>query len=368
MAVNRDAARLLLAGAVVVLLLWIGYQARHALLPFGLALALAYIIGPSVELLARRLPRSLALLIVLLSILTVVGLGLRILLPVLAAQVAELGARLPALLAAAEGQLQELGLWWDSLGLPEEVRRNLEASAGDAVRAVANALEGAAVGVVLGLLQVAAFLFALLIVPVWVFYLLRDRPALSRYIARVSGTRRPDVRAVIGVADRVVGGWLRAQFTLMVAVGAMTTVAMYVLGSIAAPPLAAFALVLGVIAGVTNLLPIIGPFIGAIPAVVIALATDPITVIWVIVAYTVIQQFESLVLVPNLVGGALALHPTVLIVALLVGGTLFGLLGAILAAPTVAFARAIYRYTDSRLRGLSPSEAYLASDPMRDPA
>lgn len=364
---TRDRARTFLALALTAVVLTLVVIANGALTPFIIGIALAYILAGPVEILARRLPRWLALVIVLVGFLLVLGLTVRFLIPAIAGQLATFAERLPQLLGAAQVQLDRAGLWYGELGLPDDVRRTIESSIQDALHELAGAVQDALVTVAMGILRALGFLFGLVVIPFWVFYLLRDRPKIQAYIRRRSGDRRDDMASVMRIAERVLGGWVRAQVVLMITVGIATMIGTFALGSFVSPTLRQFALVLGVIAAITELVPVIGPIIGAIPAVLLALTDNPVSALWVILLYVVIQQVENAVLVPKIVGDALQLHPVVLIVALVVGGAVFGLAGAILAAPTVAFIRSLYRYVDSRLRGVDPSEALAISDPAHDP-
>jgi predicted PurR-regulated permease PerM len=119
----------------------------------------------------------------------------------------------------------------------------------------------------------------------------------------------------------------------------------------------AFTLVLALIAGVLEWFPIIGPIIAAVPAILIGISISPAAAIAAALLYIAIQQLENNLLVPKILGDAVELHPAVLIVALVVGGALFGIGGAILAAPIVAAGRDLYRYAFQRLADAPPAEA-----------
>ena len=129
-------------------------------------------------------------------------------------------------------------------------------------------------------------------------------------------------------------------------VGVATFGGLVLLGTIVDPRFLQFAVFLAVIAGFLELLPIIGPIISMIPTLLIALTTrDPvIAVIGVVVLYLLVQQLENNVLVPIIQGDAVELHPSLVIFALIIGGSIAGLLGAILAIPITAAAMQVYRY------------------------
>jgi predicted PurR-regulated permease PerM len=118
-----------------------------------------------------------------------------------------------------------------------------------------------------------------------------------------------------------------------------------------------FAVLLAVVAGFLELLPIIGPIIASIPALLVALTISPQAVLAVAVLYIVVQQVENNVLVPKIQGDAIELHPSIVIFALIIGGAIAGLLGAIFSLPATAAGRNVYRYLFRRLGGEAPEQA-----------
>jgi predicted PurR-regulated permease PerM len=214
--------------------------------------------------------------------------------------------------------------------------------------------------VVGGIAGIVGSIVGYIIIPVWVFYLIKDRPALSAAAERsMPAEWRPDFRAVSGLILRVFRQWLRGQVFLGLTVGAATFVGLLLLSSTVDPVFGRFAILLSVVAGVLELLPIIGPIIAAIPAVLLALTGGIDAAIAAVVLYTVIQQLENNLLVPKIQGDAVELHPSAVMLALVMGGAIAGLLGAILALPITAAARDVFRYLFHRLDEppSSPSEA-----------
>jgi predicted PurR-regulated permease PerM len=151
----------------------------------------------------------------------------------------------------------------------------------------------------------------------------------------------------------VFGQWVRAQFVLGLTVGIATFIGLTILSVLVDPIFGRYALLLSVIAGVLELVPIIGPIIAAIPAVLLAATAGPGVMVAALVLYTLIQQIENNFLVPKIQGDAVELHPAVVMFAIIVGGSLAGLLGAILALPMTAAFRDVVRYL---FRRLSPDE------------
>ncbi|HEV8546999.1 MAG TPA: AI-2E family transporter [Candidatus Limnocylindrales bacterium] len=343
---------LTIAGAGV--LLGVFYLGRSAVGPFVVGLVLAYLLDPPVERMARiGIPRWISVLLVY-AVVVIVGVQALIVtlrplgdelatfireFPTFTAQVADIYAHLdlpPALRNAVDGWLATLGEGVGGLN-PADL-----------------------LPVVGGIAGIVGSIVGYIIIPVWVFYLIKDRPALSAAAERsMPAEWRPDFRAVSGLILRVFGQWLRGQVFLGITVGAATFVGLLLLSQTVDPVFGRFAILLSVVAGILELLPIIGPIIAAIPAVLLALTGGIDAAIAAVVLYTVIQQIENNLLVPKIQGDAVELHPSAVMIALVMGGAIAGLLGAILALPITAAARDVFRYLFHRLDEppTSPAEA-----------
>ncbi len=130
------------------------------------------------------------------------------------------------------------------------------------------------------------------------------------------------------------GAWVRGELILMFVVGLMTYIGLSLLR-------VEYALPLAIIAGLLEAVPVVGPIISSVPAILVALVTNPISAIGVVLLYIVIQQLENNILVPEIMEAAVGVSPLLVILALLIGASLFGIAGAILAVPTVAIAQVI---------------------------
>ena len=341
-------ALLAVAAAILGVVLYAG---REALGPFIVGLLLVYLFAPPVERLARLgLPRSLAILLVYTAaVLLVVG-GLNLTLRPLVDQARLFASDLPGLVERLRDELERIGGIYQGLELPAGIREAVDEwlaklAAGDI---------GFDPVVLLPVLRATtgflATAFAFLIVPVWAFYLLKDRPSLVRaFQASVPVEWRPDVDAVIAIVGRVFGSWIRGQVFLGLAVGVATFVGLLILGAVVDPIFSRFAVLLAVIAGLLELLPIIGPIIAAVPAILLAATAGVEAAGVALLLYVGIQQLENNLLVPKIQGEATDLHPSAVMLALVIGGAVGGLLGAILALPIAAAARDISRHLFHRL-------------------
>jgi predicted PurR-regulated permease PerM len=354
-------ALLIFAAIVVGVVLYMG---RHALTPFIVGALLIYILDPAVDFLARRrlagrrLPRGLAVLIVYVITFFVVVEGLTLLLSPLIRQILDFVRDLPQLLAALDDVAAQLREIYGTLDLPPAIRDFVDRFLADIGRGAGDFGLGSLVPIARTLLGTAAGFFGFLIIPIWAFYILRDRVRLAaQFDAALPPTWRPDVWAVVTIIERVVGRWIRAQIVLGFIVGIATYAGLLLLGWFVDPRFLQFAVLLAVIAGLLELLPIIGPIIAMIPTLLVALTTaEPLlALVSVVVLYTAVQQLENAVLVPKIQGEAVELHPSVVIFALIIGGAIAGLPGAIFAIPLTAAARNVYRYLFRRLSEEDPA-------------
>jgi predicted PurR-regulated permease PerM len=169
---------------------------------------------------------------------------------------------------------------------------------------------------------------------------------------------RADFWHVWSIVNAVLANYVRGQLILGLAVGLAAGIGLTALGLFGFP--IPYVLTLSIIAGITELIPIIGPIIGSIPAVLIAFSISPAAGVAVLILYIVIQQLENNFLVPRIVGESIGIHPAVLSVILIAMGQVFGIVGVILSAPVAAISRDLFVYIYQRLSGATPAAARLA--------
>lgn len=350
--------RVALVISAVVVIGVVLYLGRHALTPFIIGALLVYLLDPAVGFISRirigsqTIPRGLAVLIVYLVVVVIVVQGLRLLLGPLVSQLIDYVRDLPALIATLQSTLDSLAATYRDLDFPESVRAFIDGALADLGKGAGGIDFGSLLPIARTIAGTAASFFGFLIIPIWAFYILRDRVRLTDQLAAsLPPAWRDEVWGVLSIIERVFGRWIRAQLLLGLIVGAATYGGLLLLGWFVDPRFLQFAVFLAVIAGILELLPIIGPIISMFPTLLVALTTsDPVLgVISVLILYLAVQQLENAVLVPKIQGDAVQLHPSIVIFALIVGGSIAGLLGAILAIPITAAARDVYRYLFRRL-------------------
>ncbi len=335
-------AVLIVAAIGTAMILW---MARDAVRPFVVGLLIVYLLDPPVRFLSNRgVPRPLAILLVYVAVVLVVIEFLNLTLAPLVGEIQRFLADLPQLISQFEAQLARLREIYAGLNLPDGVREWVDGLIAGIGEGGAGVDPGIVVPVISGAGNIVGAIFGYILLPVWAFYLLKDRLQLTKAFDRsLPPAWRPDVWATIRLVERVFGQWIRGQILLGVTVGIATFAGLMLLNQFN-PIFGQYAVLLSVIAGVLELLPIIGPIIAAVPAVLLAATAGIEPVIAALVLYTLIQQIENNVLVPKIQGDATELHPAAVMFALVIGGALAGLLGAILALPVTAALRDMVRY------------------------
>ena len=359
-----DIARLALVGSTIAIIIVLIITASGVLTPFIVGLVLAYVLTPVVNRLNRWLPRWAAILLVYAVGIGVVSVLLVLIVPPLISQV----IRLASAITQPEGltQLADEGLRWYRENVPASLQAPIEQfllqrvlpTLQDNLTSIAASIGSFILRRIVQLFSALSFIVSFLAVPVWLFYVLNDarrfRASLNR---QLSYRARPDFWNVWRIVDRGLSAYLRGQLTLGVIVGVASGTGLAILDLIPGIEID-YILLLAIWAGIAELVPMIGALLGAIPATAVALFVGgPLSALAVLILFTVIQFVENNYLVPRVIGESTGVHPAILIVALVIFGNQFGLIGVFLTAPALAIARDLYQYTYRRLRGDSPGEA-----------
>ncbi len=187
-------------------------------------------------------------------------------------------------------------------------------------------------------LNIFSNIVGIVLVPIYTFYFLKDTSFFRRKILlSVPKTSRNELRSIFKDINKLLNNFIRGQLLVAAMVGVISIVVLFILK-------VEFALIIGAIAGLGNVIPYFGPIIGAIPAVIIAFLDEPIKALWVSIAFFGIQQVESAILQPKIVGDSVGLHPVFVIIALLIGGELFGIAGLLFSVPIAASIKIVLKH------------------------
>lgn len=349
--------RRILVTAALVGLAYLAYSARGVMFPFLFALVLAYLLLPPVRFIEGLLPfrqrrpnlaRVLAVgLVYLLFTAAVVVLAVTIF-PMAFRQASRFVEQMPTMFEQARGVVES---WTAELtaSMPPEIRQQLDEAEARIGATLLAAGQEAVVRTVVVVTQTFSVLLGLAVIPVWLFHILKDQArAKAFFFGLFPASIQPDVAAIVRIVDRTLAAYIRAQLFLGLIVGVLTGVGLALLG-------VPFALVLGIIAGVTELIPILGPIIGSTVAVVVTLASAPDKVLAALVLCIGVQQIENNVLVPRVQGDAVQLHPAAIMLLLVGAAEVAGFLGLLLVVPLAAVCRDVYLYLYRRFS--TPPEA-----------
>lgn len=180
------------------------------------------------------------------------------------------------------------------------------------------------------LLGIFSHLVGLVLIPIFSFYFLKDGDYFKKKIIfLLPKCCREECVAIAKDIDILISKFIRGQLLVAAIVGICSTLALLLIG-------VDFAFLIGAVAGIFNVIPYFGPIFGAVPAVALALLDSPSKALWVIIAFTAIQQIESAILSPKIVGDSVGLHPITVILALLIGNEWLGIVGMLFAVPIAA--------------------------------
>lgn len=222
----------------------------------------------------------------------------------------------------------------NSARVPENIRLLIEDSlSGAAAYAVGLVRSG-----INGVLSFATQIIELVVVPVLAYYFLKDWPILKDSVVNLfPHSAQPRAISIIEEMAVVVSNYIRGQVLISIIMGLMVFSGMYFLK-------VDYPLVLGLLATLTETIPVLGPIIGAIPALLLAISTSSVLATQVAIFYIIIHQIENHIVVPNIMGHTIALHPILIIISLLIGGQLYGIAGMILAVPVAALLKVLLRH------------------------
>ncbi len=330
MADLRDSPRQLIKTiaivAVAVVIVWALYLARHALLLIYISVLLAIGFGPLIRFIERwqmgsrrrhRPPRWLAILLFYIVIVSVLLALALLVVPAIVQQAADFSARLPALVQQGEQWLIAHHLLTRHISLSELVAQ--APSATDTVSTVASAVSSV-IGGIVGLVTII----------ILTFYLLVESETLFGSVVRLFP--RQDRRRVADASRRISGkvsAWLVGHLILAAVMGGAAAVGLFLMG-------VPFFYVVAVVAAVGELVPIVGPIVAGVTAVAVAATASLKLALVALVYFLVLHQIESNVLVPKVMERQVGVSPVTVLVALLIGGSLAGIIGAILAIPSAA--------------------------------
>jgi predicted PurR-regulated permease PerM len=347
---------------LLLVLAWIlASAAAHVVFLFVVAALVALLLDPLVRGLQRvRLPRGLSVALVYLSFAVALGLVILAVTTAVVGQTKTAANRFNAYFTkthgsagqtSADSDVDRLQHWLNTHRLKSVkvqarghrlVRQIRQRDVGKYTHKIVTFVEGAAI-------SIGKTLFSVVLLFVISVYMLLDLQRLGRTVNR-RFPPRPGERPLLMSIEQALASYVRGQAALSLIIGTSAGVGLWALAALGLLPHGQqYALLFGAWVAVTEIIPYLGPWLGSLPAVVYALVVHPISALWVVLLFLAIFQIEGHIVVPNVMGNALRLHPLLVIFGLAAGFELYGLPGALIALPLLAVGRAIWEFFADRI-------------------
>ncbi len=329
---------------IVVLFFYVMYRIRIAVIPLIIAAGIAYLLAPFVDWMQKKMKRGWAIFIAYLIFTGFFFVLFFFGIPMIIDQFQVFVVKFPSyienltelingfisnsvIVGNIEGLLGREFLLIDTDGISNYIISTFSLSSTDLIQ-----------NITIFTRSIINVLIALILGPVLGIYILKDAGRLRNiFIRALPGRFRRQASDIINRINNVGGRYIRGQILVSIIVGILCTLVLFLLK-------VDFAVLLGFIAGVFNLIPFLGPVIGAIPAALAALFVSPLTALLVILLFTGIQQLDNYVISPNIMRYQVGVHPAIIIFILIAAGAAFGFLGLLIAVPTAAVVQAIMKY------------------------
>jgi predicted PurR-regulated permease PerM len=336
----------------VLALYAVAQAAGIVLLLFIVAGVIALILNPVVELVQRtRVPRTLAVIAVYLALFTMLPvLGFALAGPI-SDQATSFADDVPGLVDDASATLDDVQAFFDDKGINVQIKGQTDSALASLQHSIVSG-SGEIVAVTGELLRrLVELSFYLILIVVLSVYMLIYAPRIGALVRSVmppgDGTREDDFPTRV---QHAVAGYVRGQLLFSAVMGTSAGVALWVFGVLGIfADGRTYAPAFGVFFGLMELVPYVGPVLGALPPVLVALVQDPLMALWVALLFVGLQQLEGHVVAPNVFGHTLRLNPLLVIFALLLGGEAYGLVGALVALPIAAIVRETVVYLHRHL-------------------
>lgn len=312
----------------------------NVILPIILAVIVYYLLRPLLRMLERiKIPRIWGILIIFLALIGLITLLVFLVFPFLKAQSTKLVAEFPGYFIQLFNSLDTFLRTSIVSDYYSQIETQVNTILKDLPAEIGEFIQSTVTGIATGLSSLVgmltSFILAIVTVPFIVFYLLKDGENLPKYVMKLFPPRmRDDLQSVFHNIDKQISSYIQGQILVSICIGFMIFIGFSIIGM-------DYALLLGVIASVTSVVPYLGPVIAITPAAIIALVTSPLMLVKLAVVWTIVQLVEGKFISPQIMGKSLHVHPITIIFVLITAGSLFGVPGVILGIPGYAILKVI---------------------------
>jgi len=300
---------------------------------FSFALMLAYFFDPLYRyLIHKKIPKVLAIIIVFGIIIALLILIIFFLIPSVINQLNVLYKEIPNFIENYQNLILSIKPQLSKFINPADVEILLKENLSELQKGVL----GFSQSIIIYLSNiVSSITFGIVIIPLILFYLMRDLVIFKEnlYIF-VSGENKKEFKEVLEEIDHIISGFIRGRIIVCFIVGTLIGMGLYFLNL-------KFALIIGIVSGVFNFIPYLGPIVGVILALIFALGNSWWTLLMIVILFVLVNQLEAIYLNPNILGKGLGLHPLTVILSILICGQLLGILGVLVAVPLAAILKVL---------------------------
>lgn len=337
---NKKTLRLIIIGAVFLLGAYVLYVVRGIMLPFVLAIILSYILNPLVVSLENlKFSRISSLVIIYIIGMLALTVAFVYGIPVIVRELTELGSAIPRITLEIQGFISSVYDRYRNIPIPASINQVFNNSIKDAEIVLIQGIQTTLNTVLSFFSNLLSFILA----PILAFYILKDWKHIGRRVMAFFPLKWRESLAGLGEdIDRVLTGFIRGNLLDAVIVGILTGIGLSLVGM-------DYVILLSILTGITNLIPYFGAIIAAVPVLVLAFLKSTTLALQALIVMVVVQQIESNIVAPVVLGESVGLHPIAIVFALLAGGSLFGVWGLLLGVPVAAVIRIIFCYIYSNL-------------------
>ncbi len=311
-------------------------QIRETLIPLFISVIIFYIISPITDFFTnRKMKRKTAVIITYVVFLSVLILIFVFIIPAIVKDIKGIINSFPDMMISAKNLINSFISRINNLGMNEEVRQILIDSINNRIPKLEESLKNLVENMAEGIVNIFEFFVNLVLGLVIAYYFIADKEFfMQRLDSVVPRKNRPLIRKTLKDINNVLKNFFQGQLFIAVLLAIVEIIVLYIMGI-------RYAFLLGIIGGFSNLIPVLGPFIGAIPAVGVALLQSPVKAFWLTIFFIIIQQLEGGLITPRIMKNKVGLHEVTTILVVLIGGKIAGIAGMFLAVPLTAIIKSI---------------------------
>ncbi len=330
---------IILVGVIIFIYFYRG-KIGKVFMPFIMAMVISYILHPIVlKLEEKKIKRPVGIILIYLIFGSILTLLTIFVIPQLISNTREFINVLPGVTMEYRNNFNGMVNIISSSKWPEDIKSAIFRELNNGAQIAENMLIETLKNTLSGLMKTVSTVLDMVLAMIIAYYILKD----AEYFKNVSMSLVPRKwrNGIIGTCREINGvlsNFIQGQLLTAFIVGTLEVIGLLIVG-------VKYSIILGMIGGIANIIPYFGPFIGAIPAVAVALIESPIKALWTIIAFTIIQQLDNGFISPKIIEGRLGLHPVTTILAVLIGGEFFGIMGMLVSVPIAAIIKVIGKRT-----------------------